>query len=260
MLTRSFALKMTGMAVMMSMISTTAIAATAQSATNPPVADSVYLPKSTVTTASNDLDKASYSLGYFMADGNKDSVDDLHLDPFFQGFRDAYLAKTPNLDKAQMQQVLLDYQKRKEAEYAKQVEAMASQNLAKEKAFLASNGKKSGVKTTASGLQYQVIKQGTGKSPKATDKVKVHYEGKLLDDTIFDSSYKRGEPVTFPLDQVIKGWTEGLQLIKEGSKYRLYVPSSLGYGEAGNADIEPNMMLIFDVELLEVNPKEEMKK
>ncbi len=224
------------------------------------VADSLYIPKTTLTTNSDDMSKASYSLGYFMADGNKESVDDLKLDPFFQGFRDAYLAKNPAIDKASMQQVLLDYQKRKEAEYAKQIEAVAQQNLAKQQAFLAQNGKKTGVKTTASGLQYEVLKQGNGKRPNATDKVKVHYEGKLMDGTIFDSSYKRGEPVVFPLDQVIKGWTEGLQLMKEGSKYRFYVPASLGYGEAGNADIEPNSLLIFDVELLEVNPKADIKQ
>lgn len=225
--------------------------------TVPKVADSVYIPKTTVTATSNELTKVGYSFGYLMGDGNKDSVDDLQLDAFFAGFRDAYLAKNPSISKAQMQQALLDYQKRKEAEFAKKIEVMASQNLAKEKAFLISNAKKAGVKTTASGLQYEVLKQGTGKSPTAKDKVKVHYEGRLLDGTVFDSSYKRGEPVTFPLDQVIKGWIEGLQLMKEGSKYRLFVPSNLAYGEAGNSDIEPNTMLIFEVELLEVNPKQD---
>ena len=153
-----------------------------------------------------------------------------------------------------MQKVLLDYQKNKEIAYAKEVQALAASNAAEGKQFLLQNGKKSGVKTTASGLQYQVLTQGSGKSPKATDKVKVHYEGRLIDGTIFDSSYKRGEPVTFPLNQVIKGWTEGLQLMKEGGKYRLFVPANLGYGEAGNADIEPNSVLIFDIELLQVNP------
>lgn len=232
----------------------------ATTAAKPTVADSAYLPKTMLTASSDEMNKVGYSFGYLMGEGNKDSVDDLRLDPFFQGFRDAYLAKNPAIDKVQMQKVLLDYQKRKEAEYAKQIEAMASKNLASEKAFLATNGKKSGLKTTASGLQYQVLKQGSGRTPTAKDKVKVHYEGRLLDGTIFDSSYKRGEPVTFPLDQVIKGWTEGVQLMKEGSKYRLFVPSRLGYGPAGNTDIEPNTLLIFDVELLEVNPTAEIKK
>lgn len=230
-----------------------------KTATTAKVADSVYIPKTTITTNSDEATKVGYSLGYLMGDGNKDNVDDLQLDAFFAGFRDAYIAKDPSINKTQMQKVLLDYQKRKEAEYAKKIEDMARQNLAKETNFLTANGKKSGIKTTASGLQYEVLKQGTGKTPTAKDKVKVHYEGKLLDGTIFDSSYKRGEPITFPLDQVIKGWTEGLQLMKEGSKYRLFVPSKLGYGEAGNSDIEPNTLLIFDVELLEVNPKETTK-
>ena len=138
--------------------------------------------------------------------------------------------------------------------YAKEVQALAATNAANAKQFLVTNAKKTGVVTTASGLQYQVLKTGTGKSPKATDKVKVNYEGRLADGTIFDSSYKRGEAVTFPLNQVIKGWTEGVQLMKEGAKYRLFVPPALGYGEAGNAEIEPNSLLIFDVELLQVNP------
>lgn len=236
-------------------------AATPSAAKTSAVANSAYLPKtSTVTNQSAELLKVGYSLGYLMGEGNKDTVDDLNLDAFFQGFRDAYVSKDSALTKAQMQKVLLDYQKRKEAEYAKQVEAMAAANLAKGNAYLADNRKKSGVKTTASGLQYQIIKQGTGASPKATDKVSVHYEGRLIDGTVFDSSYKRGEPVTFPLNQVIQGWREGVQLMNVGAKYRLFVPASLGYGEAGNGDIEPNSVLIFDVELLAINPVEPVKK
>lgn len=236
-----------------------AVSVTGHAAPSKPVtvANSAYLPKATqLNEQSDDATKVGYSLGYLMGDGNKDTVDDLQLDAFFQGFRDAYINKDPAISKAKMQQVLLDYQKRKEVEYAKQVEKMAVNNLANAKVFLATNGKKAGVKTTASGLQYQVIKAGTGAKPKASDKVKVHYEGRLMDDTIFDSSYKRGEPVTFPLNQVIKGWAEGVQLMNVGSKYRLFVPPNLGYGEAGNSDIEPNSLLIFDVELLDINPKD----
>ena len=215
---------------------------------------SVYVPKTVVTATSPELVQVGYSFGYLMGETNKDSIDDLNLDGFFQGFRDAYLAQSPTLDKKRMQQVLLDYQKNKEVAYAKEVQALAATNAANAKQFLVTNAKKTGVVTTASGLQYQVLKTGTGKSPKATDKVKVNYEGRLADGTIFDSSYKRGEAVTFPLNQVIKGWTEGVQLMKEGAKYRLFVPPALGYGEAGNAEIEPNSLLIFDVELLQVNP------
>jgi len=141
--------------------------------------------------------------------------------------------------------------KRKEL-LAKQKKAGLKNKVEGEK-FLAENAKKEGVKTTASGLQYQVIKSGDGVKPKVTDKVKVNYEGKLIDGTVFDSSYKRGQPVTFPLNQVIKGWTEGLQLMPVGSKYRFFLPSELAYGSnAPGNKIGPNSALIFDVELLSI--------
>lgn len=130
---------------------------------------------------------------------------------------------------------------------------MAQTALEKGQQFLQENAKKDGVKTTASGLQYEVLTPGTGKSPKATDTVLVHYKGTLLDGTEFDSSYKRGEPIEFPLNQVIKGWTEGVQLMKEGAKYRFYIPSNLAYGSRGaGGAIGPDETLIFDVELLKV--------
>jgi FKBP-type peptidyl-prolyl cis-trans isomerase FkpA len=125
--------------------------------------------------------------------------------------------------------------------------------LAKGEKFLEDNAKKDGVVVTASGLQYKVITEGAGKSPSATDTVLVHYEGTLIDGKVFDSSYKRGEPIEFPLNRVIAGWTEGVQLMKEGAKYRLYLPSKLAYGPRGaGRDIGPNEALIFDVELLKV--------
>lgn len=128
------------------------------------------------------------------------------------------------------------------------------ENKAAGAAFLAENGKKAGVVTTASGLQYQVITEGAGTSPGATDKVTVHYQGTTIDGKEFDSSYKRGAPITFPLNGVIAGWTEGLQLMKQGGKSRLFIPSSLAYGERGaGRDIGPNSTLIFDVELIKVN-------
>ncbi|HKI51321.1 MAG TPA: FKBP-type peptidyl-prolyl cis-trans isomerase, partial [Geothermobacteraceae bacterium] len=122
--------------------------------------------------------------------------------------------------------------------------------------FLVANAKKDGVKTTASGLQYKVIEEGTGKTPAATDKVKVNYRGSLVDGTEFDSSYKRGQPATFPVNGVIKGWTEALQLMKEGAKFQLVIPADLAYGERGAGPmIGPNSTLVFDVELLAVNPE-----
>jgi FKBP-type peptidyl-prolyl cis-trans isomerase len=130
---------------------------------------------------------------------------------------------------------------------------MAETALEKGEKFLAENGKRDGVKTTHSGLEYEVITEGAGKSPKATDTVLVHYSGKLLDGTEFDSSYKRGEPIEFPLNQVIPGWTEGVQLMKEGSKYRFFIPSKLAYGKRGAPGaIGPDETLIFEVELLKV--------
>ena len=130
---------------------------------------------------------------------------------------------------------------------------MAESALEKGEKFLKQNATKEGVKTTASGLQYKVLKEGTGKSPKATDTVLVHYRGTLIDGTEFDSSYKRNEPIEFPLNQVIKGWTEGVQLMKEGAKYQFYIPSKLAYGSRGaGGAIGPDETLIFDVELLKV--------
>jgi FKBP-type peptidyl-prolyl cis-trans isomerase len=130
----------------------------------------------------------------------------------------------------------------------------ANENQAAGLAFLAENAKKEGVSTTPSGLQYEILTEGTGARPSATDKVTVHYQGTTIDGKEFDSSYKRGESISFPLNGVIAGWTEGLQLMQEGAKYRLYIPSELAYGANGaGSDIGPNSTLIFDVELIKVN-------
>lgn len=205
-----------------------------------------------VTEQSPANEKVGYSLGYMMAEGNKETVQDLNLDTFEKGFRDGYEGNESALTQEQMQEVLMTYQQEQEKKFVEDMQASAEANKTKGAEFLSANAKKEGVKETASGLQYKVIEAGTGKSPKATDVVEVNYEGKLIDGTVFDSSYERGEPIEFPLNQVIAGWTEGLQLMKEGGKYEFYIPSDLAYGEAGNQGIEPNSTLIFTVELLKV--------
>ena len=129
---------------------------------------------------------------------------------------------------------------------------MAETDLEKGEAFLKENAKKEGVKTTASGLQYKVLKEGEGKSPKATDEVVVHYKGTFIDGKEFDSSYKRNQPAEFPLNGVIAGWTEGVQLMKEGAKYQFVIPFKLAYGERGRPSIPPNSTLLFDIELIKV--------
>jgi FKBP-type peptidyl-prolyl cis-trans isomerase len=156
-----------------------------------------------------------------------------------------------------MQRTLTELKQEAAATERRQREERARKNLAEGKAFLAENGKKDSVWTLPSGLQYQVITKGEGNSPEATDTVTVHYRGTLIDGSEFDSSYGRGQPATFPLDRVIRGWTEGLQLMRPGAKYRFYIPPELAYGEDGaGASIGPNATLLFEVELLSVQPAE----
>lgn len=208
-------------------------------------------PTTTITEQSPDTTKAGYAIGYDMGKNLKDMADDMDLDAFYQGMKDAYEGKDPALTEEQATKVVTDYQKRKQEEFVKKMEEKAAKNKTDGAAWLAENAKKEGVKTTESGLQYKVIKEGTGASPKASDTVVVHYEGKLIDGTVFDSSYERDMPAQFPLEGVIAGWTEGLQLMKKGGTYELYVPSDLAYGETGNTGIEPNSVLIFKIELLD---------
>ena len=188
-----------------------------------------------------------------MGSNNKNDIPELNIEALEKGIRDGYSGdeKKRALTQEQMEKVLMEYQKKREAEITKEVEAKAKANKEAGEKFLAENEKKEGVQKTASGLQYKVITEGTGAKPKATDTVTVHYEGKLIDGKVFDSSYERGEPVSFRLNEVIKGWTEGVQLMNTGSKYELYIPSDLAYGETGNPNIEPNSVLIFTVELLD---------
>lgn len=206
----------------------------------------------TITESSTVEQKAAYTIGYMMASNNKaDLGKELDLDTFEAGFRDAFADKDSALTDEQMKEALVEFQKVRETQIAEEMKTMATTNKEAGAAFLTENKAKEGVKTTESGLQYKVITEGTGASPKATDIVKVDYEGKLLDGKVFDSSYERGQPVEFPLNQVIPGWTEGVQLMNKGAKYEFYIPGDLAYGEAGAPGIEPNSTLIFTVELLD---------
>ena len=217
---------------------------------------STGLSAKTVNNKSNYEDKVGYSFGYIMGRGNADALKDMDLDAFLDGLKAASKGQSSALSDEEMSKVLTQFKKNTEAK-----QLIAHKNLAEENekigsAFLAENAKKPNIKVTKSGLQYEVIKQGSGKTPKASSKVKVHYEGRLLDNTVFDSSIARQQPAEFMVSQVISGWTEGLQLMKEGSIYRFYIPANLAYGQIGSGDaIEPNSTLIFDVELLEVSPK-----
>jgi FKBP-type peptidyl-prolyl cis-trans isomerase FklB len=196
-------------------------------------------------------DKASYSIGLNIGSNLKLQGIDINTDAMLAGMKDALSGKKPLLNDGEVREAMVSLEKDMQQ---KQV-AAAQKNAAEGEKFLAENKAKPGVKTTASGLQYKVEKEGKGAQPKANDTVTVNYRGTLIDGTEFDSSYKRGQPATFPVSGVIKGWTEALQLMKVGSKYQLFIPSNLAYGERGaGRDIEPNSTLIFDVELLDVKP------
>lgn len=191
------------------------------------------------------MDKISYAIGLSMGQNLMGSgVTSLEYADLAAGIKDVLEKNQPQISYQEAQQVLGKFFSELEAKIAGEAKSAGE-------AFLAENAKREGVKVTESGLQYEVLEATIGQKPKATDKVRVHYEGTLIDGTVFDSSYKRGESITFGLNQVIKGWTEGLQLMSIGSKYKLYLPYQLAYGERGaGANIPPYAALIFTVELL----------
>jgi FKBP-type peptidyl-prolyl cis-trans isomerase FklB len=209
-----------------------------------------------VNTKSSTAEQVGYSFGYLMGRSNADAMKDMDIDAFVQGLKASSQGQAATLTDEEMTRVLTQFKRRAEAKQLIELKQKADENAKIGTAFLAENAKKEGVKTTKSGLQYIVVKEGTGKSPKANSNVTVNYEGRLIDDTIFDSSIARNHPANFQVSQVIQGWTEGLQLMKEGAKYRFFIPANLAYGQIGSGDvIEPNSTLIFDVELLNVNSK-----
>ena len=193
------------------------------------------------------MDKVSYALGIGIGRQLADmGANDIVTEDFAAAMKDVLTGAELKIDEAEAQALVQEYLQKKGEEKVKAVKAEGEN-------FLAENAKKEGVVTLPSGLQYQVLKEGNGKSPKATDQVKCHYKGTLINGKIFDSSYRRNEPATFPLNGVIAGWTEGLQLMKEGAKYRFFIPFNLAYGTRGaGQDIPPYAALIFDVELIEV--------
>jgi FKBP-type peptidyl-prolyl cis-trans isomerase FklB len=203
-------------------------------------------------------DRESYSFGYQFGQTLKAQGIDLNLDIYTSAIRDALGGKEPLMSAEEIRATIDGLQQRVMVDRQKLLKEQAEKNFSEGKTFLADNGKKEGVKTLPSGLQYKIIKEGGGPTPKASDTVTVHYRGTLIDGTEFDSSHKRGQSATFPVDKIIPGWTEALQLMKTGATWQLFIPSELAYGERSpNRLIPPNSALIFEVELISINKTED---
>lgn len=196
-------------------------------------------------------DRISYIFGYNLGSRfNQDQVD-IDVDVFTKAMKAAQEGQQPALTQEEMQMAMQQLQQLQQAKHAEAQKMVAEANRKEGEAYLAANGKKDGVQTTASGLQYKVLTEGNGPKPESSNQVSVHYRGTLVDGTEFDSSYRRGEPATFGVTQVIPGWTEALLMMPEGSKWEVYIPSELGYGPGGSGpQIGPNSTLIFEIELL----------
>jgi len=201
-------------------------------------------------------EKQSYSMGADIGARMKSQSIEVEPDAFSQGLKDALSGGKKLMTDDEIRETLTALQKELRDKQMERNKVLGEKNKKEGDAFLAENKKKEGVITLPSGLQYKVLKEGTGKSPKADDTVVCNYRGTLIDGTEFDSSYKRGEPATFPLNQIIPGWTEALQLMKEGAKWQLFIPSNLAYGEQSTGIIGPNSVLIFEIELISVKDKQ----
>lgn len=209
----------------------------------------------------SEKEKLSYSMGVATGTQLKRQEIDVDSDMFAKGIKDVISGTPLMIPEKEVQETLMNFQKDLAAKQTEKAKETGEKNKKEGEVFLAENKKKGGVKTLPSGLQYRVIKEGTGKAPKEADTVVTNYKGKLIDGTEFDSSYKRGQPATFPVKGVIKGWTEALQLMKEGSVWELFVPSDLAYGERGAGSvIGPNATLIFEVELISIKDESEKKE
>ncbi|TKV69431.1 FKBP-type peptidyl-prolyl cis-trans isomerase [Marinobacter panjinensis] len=202
-------------------------------------------------------EKVSYGMGLVMGERMGNDLPDLKMDQFLQGIQHGHDGdeEQTRMSREEIQEALMAYQAQLQEQESAKTEELAQKNREAGEEFLAENAERDGVETTDSGLQYEILEEGNGEKPGADDRVKVHYTGELISGEVFDSSRERGEPVTFGLNQVIPGWTEGLQLMSEGSRAKLYIPADLAYGPGGNQRIGPNETLVFDVELLEINPE-----
>ena len=201
------------------------------------------------------MDKLSYALGLGIGQQLRQMGlrDVLSVEDFSSSITDVLQGNELKVSNSEAQGIVQAFFQKQEKVMQEERAKLGKAELERGRVFLENNGKREGVVTTKSGLQYEVLREGEGKHPKATDKVRCHYEGRLIDDSVFDSSYKRNEPAVFGLNQVIPGWTEGLQLMGEGAKFRFFIPYLLGYGESGAGEmIPPFATLVFDVELLEV--------
>jgi len=202
----------------------------------------------------NEKEKYSYMVGMDVARSLGQIKDDIDVATVVQALQAALKGEKTTLTEPEAMAVRQEFMQKLQGKQAEKMKEQADKNQKEGDAFLAKNKDKPGVKVTASGLQYEVVKQGDGPKPKATDTVKVDYTGTKIDGTKFDSSVDRGQPATFPLNQVVPGWTEGLQLMPVGSEYKFYVPAKLAYGERGPGPIGPNATLIFDVKLISIEP------
>ena len=202
----------------------------------------------------NQKDKVSYSIGMALGKDFKRQLIDIDSDILAKGFKDAFTGGKTLLTDQEVNETMVAFQK-------EMIAKLGGKNKAEGEAFLAENKKKEGVKTLESGLQYKVIKAGDGKKPTLSDTVTTHYRGTLINGTEFDSSYRRGQPVTFPVEGVIPGWKEALQLMEVGAKWQLFIPSNLAYGErSAGPNIGPHTTLIFEIELISIVEKKEDKK
>jgi len=211
------------------------------------------------TELSNQKDKISYALGADMGNNLKKFEVDVNIDFYTKGMKDALSGGKVLLTEQEIRSIIMAMQKDLQAKQQEKMKAQGEKNKKDGETYLAENKKKEGVTALPSGLQYKVITEGKGNTPKDTDTVTVHYKGTLVDGTEFDSSYKRNEPASFPVTGVIKGWTEALKLMKEGAKWQLFIPANLAYGESGRPSIPPNSVLIFEVELIKIGAKDAAK-